>query len=97
MKNCNCSFIFQTEESAEKRRQDGSKPMGVKSGVPDIFLPVPRGGFHGLWIEMKRVRSGRVTPAQKDWVERLNGQGYAAHICYGWEQASKLILDYLAR
>lgn len=71
--------------------------MGVKSGVPDIFLPVPRGGFHGLWIEMKRVRSGRVTPAQKDWVERLNGQGYAAHICYGWEQASKLILDYIAR
>ena len=24
------------------------KDEGVKAGVPDLFLPVPRGAFHGL-------------------------------------------------
>ena len=42
------------------------KRMGVKAGVPDLFLPVPRGGFHGLWIEMKRRKGGRVSEGQ-DW------------------------------
>lgn len=35
------------------------KAMGVRSGVSDLFLPVPKGGwmkqFNGLWIEMKAV------------------------------------------
>lgn len=71
------------------------KAMGVKSGVPDIFLPIPRGKAHGLWIEMKRVRSGHLTPKQQEWIELLTSQGYIAHVCYGWEQASKVITAYL--
>lgn len=30
------------------------KQQGVKNGVPDLCLPVPRGRYHGLYIEMKR-------------------------------------------
>ena len=33
------------------------KAEGVKSGVSDIFLSVARGGYHGLYIEMKRIRT----------------------------------------
>ena len=29
------------------------KRMGVKSGVPDLHLPVARGVYHGLYLEMK--------------------------------------------
>ena len=72
------------------------KAEGVKAGVPDIFLPVPRYEYHGLFIELKRLDGGRVSPEQKAWLEDLNSKGYKAVIAYGWEDASQRILDYLA-
>lgn len=71
------------------------KAEGVKAGVPDIFLPVPRNGYHGLFIELKRAKGGRPTIAQKQWIEDLTTQGYRAEICHGAEQAISTILDYL--
>lgn len=70
------------------------KAEGVKSGVPDICLPVARGGYHGLYIELKTVR-GQVSNAQRQWLRRLQAQGYRVAICRGWEAARKFIEDYL--
>ena len=71
------------------------KKQGVKPGVPDICLPVPRWGWHGLFIELKRQKGGRATPEQLEYIEDLKDQGYAAEICHGFDEASKFILDYL--
>ena len=71
------------------------KAMGVKAGVPDVFLDVPRGGFHGLRIEMKRRKGGRVSEDQADWIDWYNANGYRAAVCYGWEEARMEIEDYL--
>lgn len=71
------------------------KAEGVKSGVPDICLPVARGGFHGLFIEMKRQRGSITSEAQKDWIRQLAKQGYKAVICKGWQEAAQIIADYL--
>lgn len=68
---------------------------GVKAGVPDMFLPVARGGQHGLYIELKRLEGGRVTKEQVEWMDALARQGYACAICHGWEKARQTILDYL--
>jgi len=78
------------------------KMEGVKTGVPDIFLPVPRlviaGGMsvtrHGLFIEMKKEK-GTVQDNQRDWQAKLIEQGYAWEVCYGWEQARYHLLAYL--
>ncbi len=61
------------------------------------MLAIPRGAFHGLFIEMKRIRRAKsmVRPGQKEWIERLNSQGYKAVICYGMEEAVDTIKDYL--
>lgn len=71
------------------------KAEGVKAGVPDIHLPVPRHGYHGLYIELKKLKGGKTTENQDRWIEALNAQGYYAVVCKGWEEASKAILRYL--
>lgn len=70
------------------------KRLGVKAGVPDLCLPVARGKFHGLYIELK-ARKNKPTDAQRSWIDALDAQGYAAFVCYGAEAAKNLIERYL--
>lgn len=70
------------------------KREGVKAGIPDISLPVARGGFHGLYIEMK-TKGGRVQPEQKQWRRDLIDEGYRHAICWSWEEAVREITEYL--
>lgn len=71
------------------------KQMGLRSGVPDLHLPVARGGYHSLYIELKRTKGGRVSDKQKWWIERLNEQGNLACVCCGWVEAKSVICRYL--
>ena len=71
------------------------KAEGVKPGVPDIFLPLPVGRFHGLFLEMK-TPVGRLSPEQREWQMRLRNRGYAAVTAYGLEEAIDLLTRYLA-
>lgn len=77
-----------TLEAANLKRQ------GVKAGVPDLCLPVARSGFHGLYIEMKYGRN-KTTENQKEWLEALKEQGYFTTVCYGAEEAERIIARYL--
>lgn len=71
------------------------KASGVKAGVPDMCLPVPRRGYHGLYIELKRTDGGTVSPAQKAWIQALNDNGYLAVICKGAGSAIATLMQYL--
>ncbi|MFZ5989439.1 MAG: VRR-NUC domain-containing protein [Bacillota bacterium] len=67
---------------------------GMKSGVPDIFLPKPKGDWHGLFIEMKRA-GNKVTKEQDEFIDYLVSQKYRCRICFSFEEAQVTILDYL--
>lgn len=71
------------------------KAEGVKPGVPDIFLPIARGGKHGLYIELKRRKGGTVSREQEAWIRALSAQDYCCAVCHGWEAAKDEILQYL--
>lgn len=71
------------------------KAEGVKAGVPDLFLPVARGGWHGLFIEMKRQKGGRVSDAQRKWLTDLEREGYRTVVACGWKEAAEIIREYL--
>jgi hypothetical protein len=69
--------------------------QGVRRGVPDLCLPVARGSYHGMYIELKRRVGGKIAPEQMGWLEELGRQGYYALVCKGWEQAKNEIEKYL--
>lgn len=70
------------------------RAAGVRSGVPDLFLPCSRGGFHGLWVEMKAI-GGRVSREQEQWHKELMEQGYMSVVCYGAAAAIETIEKYM--
>lgn len=70
------------------------KRQGVKKGIPDIFVDFPSGNYHGLRIEMKPKKGAHHRPEQKEIIERYNKLGYKAEICYGADEAIKLLEDY---
>lgn len=73
-----------------------TKMEGRKKGIPDITLPSARGGFFGLFVEMKHGKN-KPTPEQVRVMEYLTSAGYKCAVCYGFDQARDVILDYLKR
>lgn len=71
------------------------KAAGMQKGFPDLQLNVQRHGFAGLFIEMKRIKGGVISPEQADWQDFLNAQGYLACVCKGFEAARDMIASYL--
>lgn len=88
-------FAIPNGGSRNKLEAANLKRQGVKAGVPDLFVPVARRGFHGLFIEMKHGRN-KTTAAQDDWLEKLNREGYLAKVCRGYSEAVELIKYYFS-
>ena len=70
------------------------KAEGAKPGVPDMFLPVQRGEYAGLFIEMK-VKGGSIRDIQEQWIFSLRNQGYRVDVCWGQDDAMATLLAYL--
>lgn len=71
------------------------KRMGVQPGVPDICIPLPLSGYHGLYIEFK-TQTGVVSREQRWWLETLNEAGYLAVVARpDWVAAVKITEEYL--
>lgn len=69
--------------------------QGVKPGVPDVHLPVARGGFNSLYVEMKREGEERPTPEQLDWHRRLRARGNCVVVAVGFVAACDALVTYL--
>lgn len=73
------------------------KRMGLATGFPDlIVLTRNKSQTHEvLFIEMKRVKGGRVSPEQKEWITRLDNDGYCVGVAKGFESAVQILDKYL--
>ena len=74
-----------------------AKKAGMRKGYPDIQMPVKRDKYSGLYIELKRIKGGRIEPEQRDWREFLISQGYKHCFCKGADEAWKVIVEYLSQ
>lgn len=70
------------------------KRMGLQKGFPDLFVPLPRGGFHGLFVEMKAI-GGTCTKEQEEWLSLLNANGYAVCVAVGANEGIEKIKRYV--
>lgn len=88
-------FHIPNERKCSRATGGRLKAEGVKKGVPDILLPVARGRFHGLFIEMKRI-GGKLSKEQVEWMKKAENYGYATIVCEGWIPAKGAIEIYLS-
>ena len=70
------------------------KAEGVKAGIPDVCLPVARGGFISLWIEFK-IKPNKCQPAQLERIAQLRADKHNVHVCHELDEAINAVLGYL--
>lgn len=68
-----------------------NKRMGVRAGLPDLFIVLKNN--IPLFIELKRKKTGKVSPEQKKWVETLIKANIKVFVCYGADEAIKILAD----
>ena len=90
-------LLFAVPNGSERNAIVGRKlkAEGVKKGVPDLCLPVPRGEHHGLFVELKKQGRSTTSPEQKAWIAALRALGYRAEVCKGATEAWNVIREYM--
>ena len=88
------AFHIPNGGSRNKIEAANLKRQGVKAGVSDIFIPLPCGGYHGLFIEMKYGKN-KPTEKQAEFMAFVKHEGYAAHVCYSATEAIEVTNRYL--
>jgi hypothetical protein len=78
---------------------------GTRSGVPDLVLPICAPSFYkvkypGCYIEMKKEmyrnrKNGGCSDEQVKYIAYLRSEGYYCAVCYSWEEARDMIVNYL--
>lgn len=90
-------LLYHIPNEGKRSKATGArlKQLGLKSGVPDVCLPTAHGGYIGLYIEMK-IKPNKPTENQQEWLRELRGAGHFTAVCYSFEQAQRLIEEYLS-
>lgn len=71
------------------------KRMGVKRGISDLFISVPRQNRNGLWLEIK-VKNGKLSEEQKEFLESQVKNNFAAACCWDLEAVISVVSNYLS-
>ncbi len=73
------------------------KRQGNRRGVPDIVLPVKSHDqkYSGLYLELKRCQGGSVSKEQRDYISKLQEEGYMAAVAKGHMAAIEVVKNYL--
>ena len=71
------------------------KMEGLTSGIPDLHIPIARGGYHSLYIEMKNGKAGRLSDTQKEMIPRLQCYGNKVVVCRSLNDFIREVETYL--
>jgi len=71
------------------------KREGVRRGIPDLHLALPRGQYNGLYVEMKNGKKGRVSDEQNSVIEYLVKNNYKVEVCRDFDSFREIINSYI--
>lgn len=71
-----------------------AKRKGLSPGFPDVLCLAGAGPYRGFTIEFKGA-SGKLTPHQKEWLDRLSRAGYAAVVRRSFDDAQDWTETYM--
>lgn len=66
----------------------------MRKGFPDLFVTLPRLGYHGLFIEMK-TDDGKLSEDQRKWLTLLTKEGYLCRVCRSVDAAVEITNKYV--
>lgn len=91
-----CQWLHHSPNGGWRAPATGArlKAAGTRKGFPDLILPMGRGGFVGLALELK-AKDGRATQEQIEWLEMLSGEGWHASVAIGFDAAKDTIQGYM--
>lgn len=70
--------------------------MGVRRGILDLWLPVPRSEYCGLVLELKAPGGGgRTSKEQKTWIDFLTKAGWKVSVVYSFAECKERTIAYL--
>ncbi len=72
------------------------KGQGVKAGVSDLVVMDARGGWHGLYLELKATppRNAALAESQREWLALAKARGYREALALGYEEAKAVLREY---
>ena len=94
----NSTYTTSHKQKSKNRR------LGLRAGFPDLVVLIPpsrsvNGKGFFLAIEMKRVKGGTLSEAQKEWrdaINELDSINVASYVCKGAREAIDIVTRHLA-
>lgn len=105
------TLFFSVPNGGQRGKREAAIMVGegMTKGVADTLLLVPRGGYHGLCVEFKKIsyfwdskgkehyRKSGQEPEQREWQKAVEAQGYKYVVVYSYEEFVEMIQDYLGK
>lgn len=90
-------IIFSIPNGAKRSKTERAiaKSEGLTAGIPDLYIACPSKGFHGLFIELKNGKHGRVSDKQMEMMARLESFGYKCVVVRTFDEFKEVTDNYL--
>lgn len=88
-------FVIHIPNEGRRSQNYGKRlqALGMRKGASDLFIALPKRGFHGAWIELKSHK-GRLSPDQRKFLDDMAEQDYFTQVCWSLDEAMHTLSWY---
>jgi hypothetical protein len=73
------------------------KAEGMRNGVADVVFLIPRGGYHGMLMELKRGDGGSgLSDDQIEFIKLAEQEGFFTAVPNGYKEAEEMVNEYMS-